>query len=94
MADLLVSYPQKYDMFTLPPPHMLVRGGGTTEGPLIGGSDHHFPRILEANPHFLRIFKILTFLTFFKILTLLVYYFQNPHFPRIFILSKVDTRDI
>ena len=51
-----------------PPPHadMLVRGGGTTEGPFIGGSDHHFPRILEANPHFPHFFKILTVLVFSK----------------------------
>ena len=65
-------------------------------GPFVGGSDPHFPRVLEANPHFLRIFKILTFFAFSK--SSLSSHFQNPHFPQIFqtslfILTKVDTRD-
>ena len=55
----------------------------------MGGSDPHFPRILEVNPHFPRIFKIFTFLTFSK--SSISLHFQNPHF---FILIKVDTRDI
>ena len=48
----------------------------------MGGSDPHFPRILEANPHFLRIFKILTFPIFLK--SSLSSHFENPHFPEFF----------
>ena len=44
----------------------------------MGGSDSHFPHILEANPHFPCIFKILTPLTFSK--------------SSVFILTKVDTQ--
>ena len=43
----------------------------------MGWSDLHFSRILEANPHFPRIFEILTFLLF-----------QYPHFPRFFYPHK------
>ena len=59
---------------------------GLTLGPLMGGADPHFPRILEANPHSPCIFKILTFLK-----SSLSSHFQNSHFS---ILTKVDTRDI
>ena len=48
-------------------------------GPFVGGSDPHFLRILEANPHIPRIFKILTFLAFSKILTFLTFS-QSSHF--------------
>ena len=42
-------------------------------GPFMGGSDPNFPRIIEANIHFLRIFKILTFPTFSKSSTFLAF---------------------
>ena len=56
---------------------------------LMGGSDPHFPRILEANPRFPHFFKILTFLTFSK--SSLSSFFSKSS---LFIFAKVHTRDI
>ena len=52
-----------------PPPGNQMVAPLCTRRALMGGSDPHFPRILEANPRFPHLFKILTFHIFFKILT-------------------------